>query len=290
MRDDYDRSSKWILQHHGNAVLMLGGVRDIRSWRPLQADVVQPRQLPDGLLEAACGDEGTADLYVVEIATYPEDRVAEQALRDAIMVFLDRRRLPEVLTLVLRPRGRKRVQGSSKETSARAWSRLRFRWKVVELWTLPAERLLRAKDIGLIPWVPLSRFDGPAKPIIQECRARIDDCAPAEQRANLLAVTQVLTRLRYNDAGLLSILGGTQAMIDSPLIRELTSKAKEEGIQAGIVKARKQDVIRVLSARFGPLPAAISARIEKVPAGVDLEELIDWAARCTDLNAFRTRL
>jgi hypothetical protein len=48
----YDKSSKWLIQHHGDSILRLAGIRDIESWKPLQAELVQPRQLPDGLIEA----------------------------------------------------------------------------------------------------------------------------------------------------------------------------------------------------------------------------------------------
>ena len=47
----YDRSSKWLIQHYGDSLLKLAGVERIASWRPLQAEVVQPAQLPDGLIE-----------------------------------------------------------------------------------------------------------------------------------------------------------------------------------------------------------------------------------------------
>jgi hypothetical protein len=47
----YDRSSKWLLDHHGDLILFLGQVRDIAEWRTRQAEIVQPRKLPDGLLE-----------------------------------------------------------------------------------------------------------------------------------------------------------------------------------------------------------------------------------------------
>jgi hypothetical protein len=43
MHDDFDRTSKWMIQHHGDALLRLGGVEQIAEWRPLQAEVVQPR-------------------------------------------------------------------------------------------------------------------------------------------------------------------------------------------------------------------------------------------------------
>ena len=29
----YDRSSKWLLDHHGNSIPFLGQVRDIAEWR-----------------------------------------------------------------------------------------------------------------------------------------------------------------------------------------------------------------------------------------------------------------
>ncbi len=48
---DYDKSSKWLIQHHGDSILRLAGIADIATWRPLQAEVVQPRRLPDGLIE-----------------------------------------------------------------------------------------------------------------------------------------------------------------------------------------------------------------------------------------------
>ncbi|HMF38330.1 MAG TPA: hypothetical protein VKF17_16930 [Isosphaeraceae bacterium] len=32
---EYDKSSKWLIQHHGDSILRLAGVRDIVNWRPL---------------------------------------------------------------------------------------------------------------------------------------------------------------------------------------------------------------------------------------------------------------
>jgi len=50
----YDRSSKWLIQHHGDSMLRLAGVKNIQAWRPAQAEVVQPRRLPDGCWRSAC--------------------------------------------------------------------------------------------------------------------------------------------------------------------------------------------------------------------------------------------
>jgi predicted transposase YdaD len=279
---EYDRSSKWLIQHHGDSILRLGGLQGLRSWRPLQAEVVQPRQLPDGLIEARFEGREEPELFLVEIATYPDRRVAEQALRDSLLVFLDRRTLPEVLTLILRPKGQLRVTSPHELLSGRGWTRLQIDWRVVQLWTLPAADLLAADDVGLIPWVPLTQFDGPPEPVLQQCRQRIDQQAPADERANLLAVAQVLTRLRYNDLGLLAIFGGSQAMIESPLIDEIVNKAKCE--------ARRASILDFLAGRFGPVPPEVAAALQAIEDEARLRGLAGWAGQCPDLDAFRARL
>src|SRR5437870_6068104 len=146
MRDDYDRSSKWLIQHHGDSILRLGGVGGMKSWRSLQADLVQPRRLPDGLLEVLFDDQTEADLFILEIATYPEPRLLEQVLRDSMLVFLDRDRLPEVLTLILQPRGRFRVTGTAKLESRRQLSQWRAKWRGGGLLKVPGGEILAGDE------------------------------------------------------------------------------------------------------------------------------------------------
>lgn len=193
---DYDRSSKWMIQHHGVALLRLAGISGIRSWRALQAEVVQPGQLPDGLLEAELDGADGPGLFVLELATYPEQRVIRQLVRDGLLVFLDRDRLPEIITFVLHPKGQWEVPQFHTMQSPLGWTELQMHWRVVTLWSLRAEDLLATRDPGLIPWVPLTRFDGPPELVLQRCREIIDQQASPDEHVNLLAVTQVLARLR----------------------------------------------------------------------------------------------
>ena len=53
------------------------------------------------------------------------------------LVYLDRREVPDVITLVLHPKGNLRVSGEVEQTSPERMTRWRVSWKVVELWTLP---------------------------------------------------------------------------------------------------------------------------------------------------------
>jgi hypothetical protein len=275
---DYDRTSKWLIQHHGDSILRIAGVRDLVSWRPLQAELVQPRQLPDGLVEAQLAGQPEPDLYVLELATYPDQRVLEQVLRDMTLVYLDRRVLPEVLVLVLRPKGNVPADDSQELQSPQGWTRWRVNWKVIKLWTIPAEDLLATGDLGVIPWVPLSQISGPPEPVIQQCRERIDRLSLSEERENLLAVTQVLTGLRYNEPGLLTILGGQDAMIESPLIQEIVAKVKRKGILTN------------LQERFGSVSPETVSALQAVENDAALEELMKWSVHCPDIESFRERI
>lgn len=282
MPQRFDKSSKWLLDHHGSSILRLAGLREVSSCHSLQADVVQTRHLPDGLLEARLRGQARKRLILVEIATYPEPRVVQQAADDLMLVYQARGVLPELLALVLRERGQYRVPSEFAARSELGWPTVHCSWKVVELWQVPAEELLAAGDVGMIPWVPLTRFDGPPRDILQRCRDRIDREASQQEHRNLIAVTQVLTKLRFPDPQLLTLFGGKQVMIDSPLIREIVTENTQETLQRAIV--------RFLEARFGALSDALAARIKSVRKNNDLDTLVSVAGQCPDLAAFEARL
>ena len=282
MRDDKDRSGSSLIDHHGDSILHIGGVHGFRAWRAAQTDLVQPRQVPDGLLEVFFPDRDAPDPFLVEIATYPDRRVEDQMLRDALAVMLDRRAVPEVITLVLHPHGAFRLTGTQRQVSRHGTAEIAFQRRVVELWTLSAVDLLAANDVGLIPWLPLAQFDGPPEVLLQQCRERIDQHAPPEEHANLLAVTQVMTRLRYNDQRLLTILGGSRIMIESPLLQELMAQTRQETMQ--------RDIVEALESRFGAVPQDLSAELRTVLDEQRLHELLRFAVLCPDTDSFRARL
>jgi hypothetical protein len=277
-RHEFDKGSKYLVQRQGRGVLWLGGARHVRRYRALQAELVQPRRLPDGLLEVFFQGRSKPDYVLVEVATYPERRALKQALEDLTLAHLHLRVVPEMLMLVLRPKGRFRVSGRHEVRSRLGWSQLGCGWKVVELWTLGAEELLAAGDVGLVPWVPLTRFDGPPEPLLERCRERIEQQAHPNDRENLLAVAQVMTRLRFPQPELVNLLGGTKVMIESPLIKEL------------LAEDRQQAIMEVLTTRFGAVPQKVRKPLRSVVDLKRLTGLIRFAVECPDLEAFRQRL
>jgi hypothetical protein len=277
----FDPSSKWLLEHHGASVLYLGGARSVVSCRARKAELVQPRKLPDGLLEARFAGASQPSLILVEVATYPEERVVRQVQGGIRLVRQVYGVLPEALVLCLCRRGRYRVPGQAEETSRLGWTGERLSWKVVELWRLSAEELLAAPGVGLAPWATLARYGGPPEVLLQRCRDRIERDG-GEQKADLLAVAQVFARLNFDRPAWLDILGGAKVMIESPLIQE---------IGAEFARARQvKDIIEFLKARFDTVSADIKAGLEQVRGEQKLTRLLRHAAKCRSPQAFEELL
>lgn len=286
----FDRSSKWMIEFHDDVLLLLAGLGKALSWRPLPAEVVQTGQLPDGILEAHFAGESAPEPVVLEIATYPEQRLLRQLRRDALLINLNRDEQPEVVAVILRPRGRLRIPEGVEMRSRRGTSRLRLSWRVVELWRVPAELLLASGDPGAMPWVPLCAFEGEPEPLLRQCAGIIRTRAPEGEQSNLLAVAQILASLRYNNPGLLSVLGGHATMIESPLLAQIQAESEARGEARGEAHGRVALLLTVLGARFGPLPEQLEARLRDLQEPERLEELARFAVRCPDLARFEAAL
>jgi hypothetical protein len=277
-RHERDKSSKWIIQHHGDSLVRLAGAPGIRRWKALQAEIVQPRRLPDGLLEVHFAGQKEPDHILVEIATFPEKRALRQALDDLTLAYHHLGRLPDLLMVVLARKGSFQIPGAHELSGRLGWSRIAAGWRVIELWTLSADALFAANDVGLIPWVPLTHSDAPTEDLFRRCREVIERQAPEAEQVNLKAVSQVLASLRYTDPELLAILGGDKGMSEFPLIQKF------------IAETMHKDIVRVLKARFGDIPEAVAARLRRIRKEERLDALLDYAAVCTDLQAFQRRL
>jgi predicted transposase YdaD len=195
-----------------------------------------------------------------------------------MMVLLDRGVLPDVITLVLHPKGELRIREEWQITSRTGGTRLSGQSTVVELWTRSAADLLAMNDVGVIPLVPLAETTESPETIVRQCRERIDRQARPEERENLLAVTQVMTRLRYNDPGLLTILGGRQAMIESPLLQEFANERVQNTI------------LSTLRRKFGAVPAEVESRIRGIQDPQRLDDLNFQVAVSPDLDTFQAHL
>jgi hypothetical protein len=290
---EFDKCGKYLIQHRGNSILRMGGVTDIARWATRQAEPVQHRQLPDGVLEVWGSDQVKSDIFIVEIATDPDARVPSQAVRDVALIYLERGILPEVLILFLREKGHVPAADSVELISPRGLTKLNLSWRAIKLWEIPAEDLLAMDDVGLLPWAPLAKVEGSPEQFVRRCRARMDEAAPVighPEYENLLVVSQFLLPLRYNKGSALlerlrAMLGGREVMIQSPLYQEIVEDSKKEGL----TEARQEDIMDALVRRFGPSAQALEVEVKAVEFD-RLRDLHGFAVTCRSLASFRKRL
>jgi hypothetical protein len=99
---------------------------------------------------------------------------------------------------------------------------------------------------------------------------------------HLLAVTQVLAVLRYNDPKLFQLLGGRKAMIESPVLREFIAENTRETLREAISS--------FLVGRFGSGAGRLQRSFESIEDESELRELVKYAGSCPDLASFQARL
>jgi hypothetical protein len=183
--------------------------------------------------------------------------------------------------LCLCPRGKYRVPKQAEERSRLGFTAELLSWTVIELWALSADDLLAAPDVGVVPWVPMARYDGPPEMLLQRCRDRIESEGGAH-RANLLAVTQVYAKLHFDKPEWLNILGGRKAMNASPLIQDIVTESERAG-QVALI-------LHILQGKFGPVVPAITAGLAQVKEVEQIKRLGLHAATCGSLHAFEEKL
>jgi predicted transposase YdaD len=302
MHQDKDRGSQWLFAHFGSGILRLAGVADIADCKAIKQELVAPRRLPDGLLEVSFKGRPEKTLYLVEIESYADVDADRQMFENLLLVAADRRELPEAIVLVLRPKGNAEVKGQYRQGSQTQGTSVQANWQVIQLWDLKAADLLGQNDVGVIPWLPLTQFDGPPDALLRLCRERIDRDAPAERRDGLLAVTQIMAGFAMMEKQLMSILSPSSPLFDTPYMREVKEQLKqrlEQEVRQEVRQEVAQEVAHNtlvsaindnLSARFQTVPDELRSSLSIVTDQKTLVELHKWSAICPDLTSFRARL
>jgi predicted transposase YdaD len=199
-------------------------------------------------------------------------------LDDLTLAYSALGHLPELLMLILRPKGKVRVGAKYAIQSKLGLSRLEVAWRTIELWTLSAEQFLAEADVGVMPWVPLMQLAGPPEAVLERCAQRIERQAKPKDRTDLLVVAQVMAGLRYPHLDLLALFGGQQTMIESPLLQRVRAE-----VQHGAV-------LDLLKDRFGAVPRDVTKPLREIIDEKKLRRLVRLAAKCADLDAFREAL
>jgi len=79
-------------------------------------------------------------------------------------------------------------------------------------------------------------------------------------------------------------------VVQSQQVLEWQSAAREQGMAAGQQQGRIRSIQRVLTNRFGPVAAELSARLDALPQAANLDAILDAATLAPSLDVFRAEL
>ena len=83
---------------------------------------------------------------------------------------------------------------------------------------------------------------------------------------------------------------GNLSLIDHPYLSAVCCQIGEEVVAEVVAEQRHKDIVGVLEERFGSVPQDIITALGAIQEDERLDQLLRWAVRCPDLEAFRTRL
>jgi hypothetical protein len=152
------------------------------------------------------------------------------------------------------------------------------------------DQLLRLAGVtGIVSWKTCqtkTKFDTPPEDLRRQCRDIIERKAAPDDKSGLLATTQVLASLRYDSQQLMSLIGGDQAMLESPVLQRFMAEQMAKRLAA----VRHNDILHFLRKRFGTIPEATQRRVENLLDQDQLDQLLDLAVECPTLAPFAERL
>jgi hypothetical protein len=248
------------------------------SWAPAVSEVQTTERLADRVFQARRGSERF--LVYMEAYTYWKTSAPWSILAKSALLS-ERERLPTVsLVYILRPRGYRAQKGSFRlVVGAKSTQQVWF--SEICLWQQEPKAWWDGVP-GLMALSPLCRQQRPPQEVLTHAAEAIAArTLDAIQRADLLTTLAIFGRLAYPKMDVAGLIGREQ-MKESKIIEEFQEEAR--------VETRREDILQVLDARFGPDALAEFAPLLGTITDSDhLDRLLRLAAQATGLKQFRDR-
>lgn len=146
-----------------------------------------------------------------------------------------------------------------------------FEFLEVRLWELDPESVLAAREVALLPLVPL--MGSPSEEVLQRAVDLAATIPDEEERADIYTGLSVLGSLRYS-RDLIRAMIRREQMSKSPIYEEIV----HEGI--------RRSIVTFLTERFGPVPQEIIESLKNLEEEAELSRLLRVTAHCASLEEF----
>jgi len=181
---------------------------------------------------------------------------------------------------------------------------LRWHYRVIHLWKMPAEELLALDRPGLLPLLGQTRITQAAT-LLPAVIIRLKAVEDRELQSRL--VTSLVALI--DDEGMLTMIEklveNEELLLDTPYLRRIREQGREEGrekgreegreegLEQGTRRGRQQAILDIVALRLNPSIETYRA-VEKAITAIDnetvLEELLAAAVQAATLDDFKTKV
>jgi hypothetical protein len=306
-RDAKDRSIGFLVSKFPKALLRLAGVEGVKTCVPQMNSLSVPKRIPDGLLAVSFEKEKAPVLFLLEATTYPDADEERQVLEDVAMVLLSSKVIPEVISIVLAPKGNAQMLGSMQRSSLLGTTTLSCTWKIVEMWKIEAEALLELGEAQLLPLLPLCKSKETPEAIVAQTNERIQTQAKEGEKESLLVMAAILSNFKFPTLDLRKLFRErTTMLIENPNLREWLQELYQEafkneiaeqlrlsalqGKRDGLLEGKREGLLRILMNRFSEAMTEEDRQQIGTLTQPQIDRLYSVAIGCSDLAAFRAAL
>jgi predicted transposase YdaD len=221
--------------------------------RALDIELKNQHLFADALLEVMLHEQPA--LLHIEFQAYDDPEMEMRLLEYNVLASRQYRHLPVYSYVIYLRKAGKIIEAPLVRTFPNGEEVHRFFFRVIKLWEIPAEVLLQAGWIGVLPLVTLT--EGGKQPEV--VREMIDRLASAEEY-DLLAISEVVGGLAFRKGPELEWFKRRFSMFqdilrESPIYQEIVEQGLEKGREEGRIQEQREMLIRLVQLRFPELLA-----------------------------------
>ncbi len=166
-----------------------------------------------------------------------------------------------------------------------------FRYRVVRIWEVDPGSVYCLPFPYLVPLAPLMRTADPVATMIESrdiIRAWNPDLVPPSKKTDLRLALAVFSGLVIEDLNMISELlkVDREWLEQSVVVQEWLRQGREQGIEKGLILARRDALVAVLKSRFGVVDAPTEAAVLRIEDPQRLRELHSRALVVPSLAEF----
>jgi predicted transposase YdaD len=223
----------------------------------------------DALLEIIL-ETGLSILLHIEFQTYNDSDMAKRLLRYHVLIEGEYNMPVYSCVIHILHDGQIPVSPLrlSIETGEQTIPTIQFYYQVIELGQVSAEEILRTGQAGLLPLLPFTK-GGASRPVVETMFEELTEAG----KANLFPVAQTLASLAFshekdaeqNQEWLIRRFKQMFNVVkDTPVYKEMTRDAHEEGLKEGLEKGREEGLKEGLEKALLGIVRARFPRLEKM--------------------------